>query len=216
MSTTSCALIGLLVAFCVAAATAKTEVTCGPNDTLIPDPDSCDHFYMCNARVAFYFSCPTSLLWNRSKKVCDFSANTDCSSVIPPETTAQAAPTTTPKAPATTEKAPATTTTVKAPATTTTVKAPETTTTVKAQTTKAPETEAPVKPETTTRPVAPPSDLTCLSIELIFYEPLPGSCTQFFLCRKGVFDGIHSCGSGLNFSRESQACVPPAKAKCAN
>jgi len=47
-------------------------------DGYYPDPSDCSKFIICSGGVAYYKSCPPGLLYNKTKKYCDWPSNVQC------------------------------------------------------------------------------------------------------------------------------------------
>ncbi|ODN00772.1 Chondroitin proteoglycan 1 [Orchesella cincta] len=188
---------------------------------LLPNPEDCKSFYICDNGFPGLFPCPANLCFNPSVDACDHCAVVPgCepgSSTRPPTnpTTSQA-PTTTEPPNNSSEPSSEGTTTTQAPTTsssvTTTTEAPTTTSEASTTTTQG-TTPEPTTTTTQRTTTSNGEDLPCPSDPYI-YQPYPGDCNMFYYCQDGVNTGVYKCGSGLWFNVQLQACVVPWGASC--
>ena len=75
----------LTVAFAtilVAFASTSEAVECPQENealvTILPNPEDCKTFYICNAGLAYLMQCSEGLEFNAIKKVCDFPEHANC------------------------------------------------------------------------------------------------------------------------------------------
>uniref|UniRef100_A0A6M2DVH0 Putative peritrophin-like protein 3 ctenocephalides felis n=1 Tax=Xenopsylla cheopis TaxID=163159 RepID=A0A6M2DVH0_XENCH len=71
----------LVVALCLAFAITQTTANiCAEQEdgTMLPNPNNCGGFYICDAGLPWALYCPGLLVWNDHKKECDFQVNVDC------------------------------------------------------------------------------------------------------------------------------------------
>lgn len=46
--------------------------------TMLPDPENCHRFYICDGEQAWLLVCPGVLVWNIEGNTCDYPQNVDC------------------------------------------------------------------------------------------------------------------------------------------
>src|SRR5687767_4681013 len=78
-----------------------------------PDPESCDHYYMCSNGVPYLMPCAPGTWWSQDLVTCVHAGTIPCEANKPPTTTTTVRPTTT-------TRRPTTTTSTERPTTTTT------------------------------------------------------------------------------------------------
>ncbi|KZC13123.1 hypothetical protein WN55_05546 [Dufourea novaeangliae] len=79
-------LLVIIIAVITVFAAASPSVACPPKNeekvTLLPNPDNCKTFYLCNEGVPILLECPVGLGFNPKLKVCDYLENINCEVVL--------------------------------------------------------------------------------------------------------------------------------------
>ncbi|XP_076668519.1 uncharacterized protein LOC143369033 [Andrena cerasifolii] len=100
-ATLALAFATILVAFASTSQAVECPQENGALVTILPNPEDCKTFYICNSGTAFLMQCSEGLEFNARKSVCDFPEHAMCHahhrpSTVPPTA---AAPSVSPTAP---------------------------------------------------------------------------------------------------------------------
>lgn len=156
-----------------------------PTDALIPNPEECDSFFMCDGGVATKNTCPEGILFNPTSQQCDPDYK-NCNVQSGAEATTHSPLITNRPTegmgtyPFPTESPGGAITTVLYPA----------------------------APSDNTAKTCPSADTPHLT-----FLPSNENCDQFYLCYYGkpiLFD----CSGGYYWSQEKKGCVPPKQSNC--
>ena len=68
----------ILVAFASTSEAVECPQENGPLVTILPNPEDCKTFYICNKGMAYLMRCSVGLEFNAIKSVCDFPERANC------------------------------------------------------------------------------------------------------------------------------------------
>nr|XP_034195423.1 peritrophin-1-like [Osmia lignaria] len=75
-----------VVAFLLLVVSLANAVVCPPKNeadvTLLPNPDNCQTFYLCNDGIPYLMQCPGGLDFNPKERVCDLPEQANCISSV--------------------------------------------------------------------------------------------------------------------------------------
>ncbi|XP_029051176.1 peritrophin-1-like [Osmia bicornis bicornis] len=96
-------LLTLVVLLLLVISVFANAVVCPPKNeadvTLLPNPDSCKTFYLCNDGIPYLMQCPDGLDFNPEERVCDLPEQANCISsgvITTTESVSEEPPTATP------------------------------------------------------------------------------------------------------------------------